>query len=283
MKKIIYFGNKGSYSEKAMNAFLNIYDFSEYIIESSGYIDEIITTVDKNDDIIGVLPIENSIEGMVRETMDKIILTDNSVKIYQEIILPISHCLINKSGKLKDVKTILSHQQALAQCSNYIKKLGAKNGCIIKKQTSISTSEAVKALETLDNSYAAISNKEAAQIYSKKIADTQINDEKDNKTRFICITKKNKEKTGNDKTSFVFATQNKPGALVDILSVLKESGINMSHIDSRPSKKVLGEYIFYVDIDGHIEDKTINSAIKKIKAAVKYYRFLGSYPSITVV
>lgn len=277
MKKVIYFGQKGSYSEKAMLEVQKLYDFSDYELESSSYIDEIIFEVANSDDVIGVLPIENSIEGIVRETVDKLIQADNDVKIFQEIVLPISHCLINKTGKIEDVKTVLSHPQALAQCSGYIKKLGNKFGYIVKKQTAVSTSEAVRLLDNLDDSYAAIANKEAANIYSKNVIDVGINDEIDNKTRFICIGKKSTNKTDNDKTSFAFATQNKSGALVDVLDILRMNKINMSHIDSRPSKKVLGEYIFCIDIDGHIDDVCIKSSLEEIKKQVKYYRFFGSY------
>ncbi len=277
MKKVIYFGQKGSYSEKAMLEVQKLYDFSDYELDSSSYIDEIIKEVECSDDVVGVLPIENSIEGIVRETVDKLIQADDTVKIFQEIVLPISHCLINRTGKIEDVKTVLSHPQALAQCSGYIKKLGNKFGYIVKKQTAVSTSEAVRLLDNLDDSYAAIANKEAANIYSKNVIDEGINDETDNKTRFICIGKKSTQKTQNDKTSFAFATQNKSGALVDVLDILRTNKINMSHIDSRPSKKVLGEYIFCIDIDGHIDDVCIKSSLEEIKKQVKYYRFFGSY------
>ncbi|MCQ2788842.1 MAG: prephenate dehydratase [bacterium] len=277
MKKVIFFGQKGSYSEKAMFEAQKICDFLDYEIESSSYIDEIIQEVGNSPDSVGILPVENSIEGIVRETVDKLIQADNSVKIFQEIVLPISHCLINKTGKIEDVKVVLSHPQALAQCSGYIKNLGNKYGYIVKKQTSVSTSEAVRLLDNYDDSYAAIANSEAANIYNKKIVDIGINDEADNKTRFICIGKKTTQKTGNDKTSFAFTTQNKSGALLDVLDILRQNKINMSHIDSRPSKKVLGEYIFCVDIDGHIDDICIKSSLEEIKKRVNYYRFFGSY------
>ena len=141
-----------------------------------------------------------------------------------------------------------------------------------------STSYAAKSLQDLNESYAAISSEETAELYGAKILDKAINDEKDNKTRFVCIGKKYPGKTSNDMTSFAFTTLNRPGALVDVLSILKDYGLNMSHIDSRPSKKVLGEYMFYIDIDGHTEDENVKEALNKIKPITTFYRLLGAYP-----
>ena len=141
-----------------------------------------------------------------------------------------------------------------------------------------STSKAVKSLDEYDETFAAISSLDSAKFYERKILDTQINDEKDNKTRFVCIGRNYPSKTGNDMTSVAFTTVNRPGALVDVLAILKEHNLNMSHIDSRPSKKVLGEYMFYIDVDGHIEEENVRAAFEKIKPYTTFYRLLGAYP-----
>lgn len=278
MKKLLYFGPEGSYTQKAMNIAQNILSLDNYFVESRTHINDIIIEVDQNSDYIGVIPIENSIEGIVRETVDKLVRTNNYVRIFQEIIIPISHCLCNSTGKIKNVKTIISHPQALAQCNNYIRNLSKRLNHNIETTSATSTSQAAKSLKKLNENYAAITSSETAKLYGQKILEEKINDEKDNKTRFVCIGKTYPKKTGNDRTSIAFTTLNKPGALVDVLAILKDYNLNMSHIDSRPSKKTLGEYMFYIDIDGHIEDKNVKDAFEKIKPYITFYRLLGAYP-----
>ena len=278
MKKLLYFGPKGSYTQKAMNTAINLLNLTGFETEPRPYISDIISELDNNPDYIGVLPIENSIEGVVRETVDSIVRTKNYLRIFQEIIIPISHCLCNTTGDITKVKTIISHPQALAQCNGYIRNLRERLNYNIESRSATSTSQAVKSLSDLDETFGAITSPETAELYGAKILEKAINDEKDNKTRFICIGRTYPNKTGNDMTSIAFTTQNRPGALVDVLSILKNYNLTMSHIDSRPSKKTFGEYMFYIDIDGHIEDENVKSAIEKIKPLTTFYYMLGSYP-----
>ncbi len=283
IKKILYFGPEGSYTQKAMNKAIEILNLADYSVEERYRISDIISEVDKNQDFIGVIPIENSIEGVVRETVDKLVRTDSYVRIFQEIIIPVSHCLCNSTGDITKIQKIISHPQALAQCRDYIRNLSVKLNRHIETIPVNSTSHATKSLCELDETYAAVSATDTAELYKQKILDTSINDEKDNKTRFICIGKNYPSKTGNDITSLAFTTINRPGALVDVLSILKEHSLNMSHIDSRPSKRVLGEYMFYIDVDGHIEDKNVKEAFEKIKPITTFYRLLGAYPKYNEV
>ena len=278
MKKFLYFGPEGSYTQKAMNRAIKLLNLTGYETVPVPYISSIIQELDKNPDYIGVLPIENSIEGIVRETVDNIIRTENDLKIFQEIVVPISHCLCSKSGNINKVKTIISHPQALAQCNGYIRNLREKLGYDVQTRSANSTSQAVKSLSDLDETFAAISSPETAELYNQKIIAKAINDEAGNKTRFICIGRNYPHKTGNDMTSVALTTQNRPGALVDVLAVLKEYNLNMSHIDSRPSKKTLGEYMFYIDVEGHIEDENVKAAFEKIKPKTTFYYMLGAYP-----
>ena len=278
MKKLLYFGPEGSYTQIAMNKGIALLNLTNYITEPRQYISDIIFELDQNPDYIGVLPIENSIEGIVRETVDTIIRTDNYLRIFQEIFIPISHCLCNTTGDINKVKTIISHPQALAQCNGYIRNLREKLGFDIQTRSATSTSQAVKSLSELDETFAAITSPQTAELYNTKILAKAINDEKDNKTRFICIGRNYPHKTNNDMTSIAFTTLNKPGALADVLSVIKEYGLNLSHIDSRPSKKTFGEYMFYVDIEGHIEDENVKTALERIKPLTTFYYMLGSYP-----
>ena len=278
MKKLLYFGPEGSYTQKAMHIAQNLLKLEGYTIEACLRINDVISEIDKNPEFIGVVPIENSIEGVVRETVDKLVRTDNYVRILQEVIIPVNHCLANLSGDITKVKKIMSHPQALAQCNGFIMDLSKKLGRNIETVAVSSTSFAAKSLVDYDETYASISSPDTAVLYGAKVLEYAINDEKDNKTRFICIGRTYPQKTGNDRTSIAFTTLNKPGALVDVLSVLKEFDLNMSHIDSRPSKKVLGEYMFYIDIDGHIEDENVQKAFGKLKNYITFYRLLGAYP-----
>lgn len=283
MKKLLYFGPEGSYTQKAMNKAIKLLNLVDYEIEPCLTINEIIAKIDNNENFIGVIPIENSIEGVVRETVDKLVRTNNYIRIFQEIIIPITHCLSNKTGNINDVKTIISHPQALAQCRDYIRDLGEKLGKNIEISSVTNTAQAAKFLEEKDSSYAAISSEDTALLYKNKILATAINDEKDNQTRFVCLGRTYPTKTGNDRTSIAITTQNQPGALVNVLSVLKEYNLNMSHIDSRPSRKILGEYMFYIDVDGHAEDENVKLALEKIKPFTTFYRLLGAYPKYNEV
>jgi prephenate dehydratase len=281
-KEILFLGPEGSYSHIAKDKTIELLGLEGIKPVVMHSFPDIIAAVDENMEAIAVIPIENSIEGVVRETVDRIIRTKNDVRIFQEIIIPVSNCLMSKSGELNKVKYIVSHPQPLAQCANYTRNLSQKLGLHIKYITSSSTSEAARSLSDFDDSYAAIANEKAAEIYNLKIIEKNINDEPDNKTRFICIGHEYPSKTGNDKTSIAFTTHNKPGELVEILLIFKEHNLNMSYIDSRPSRKNLGEYTFYVDIDGHVEDVNLGNALKKIKSRLTFYRLIGSYPKYSI-
>lgn len=281
-QNIIYLGPAGSYTEIAAENFMDIYtsESSQYnkILKSS--ILQVIESVDNNSGDIGVIPIENSIEGIVRETLDNLARTTSRVMITGEIIVPISHCLISKEDDLSKIDKIISKPEAIAQCRYFIASNLKDN---TEKISATSTSEAVRQLIELPEHYAAIGTSKAAEIYGLKIIAKNINDEKDNFTRFVSLGSKVTERTGNDKTSIALTAHNQPGSLVDILSVFKENNLNLSYIESRPSKKVFGDYTFFMDFEGHIEDAGVQKTIGKIAPLVSYYRFLGSYPKGNIV
>ncbi|MDD3593009.1 MAG: prephenate dehydratase [Candidatus Gastranaerophilales bacterium] len=278
-KKLLYLGPRGTYSDIAVDVAKKILPFLEEFEPVPVFnINEIIVNVDKNPDCVAVVPVENSIEGLVRETVDKIVRTENYIRVFQEVIVPVANCLISNSGDITKVRKIISHPQPLAQCNNYIHSLEKKLGLDIELIPSTSTSKAISELGDFADDAAAIGNEKAAALYGKKIVEKNINDEPDNKTRFLCIGRTYPSASGNDRTSIAFSTLNQPGALVSVLNVLKDCGLNMSCIDSRPSKKNLGEYMFYVDIDGHVEDENVKNAIELIKPMTTFYRLIGSYP-----
>jgi prephenate dehydratase len=273
-KSVIYLGPEGSYTEIAAEKVIELSQYDNVKKQSEPSIIRVIESIDKNINQIGVIPIENSIEGIVRETVDNLLKTTSRVLINQEIIIPISHCLISKSDNISSVTKVISISQALAQCRNYLDS-NFKNAELV---TATSTSEAVRQLLQLPDNFAAIGNPKAAELYDLNILASNINDEKDNQTRFVCIGSEMSKPTGNDKTSIALSVCNQPGALADILQAFKANNINLSYIESRPSKRVFGEYTFFIDFDGHIENENIQQTVGKIKPMINFNRFLGSYP-----
>lgn len=274
VKNLYYLGPEGTYSGLAMRNFVKKYNIiAENIIPMSP-ITAIIRAVDCDKNSIAVLPIENSIEGIVRETIDNLIkIKDESVKISAETIIPISHCLMSSASDISDVKHILSHPQALGQCSGYICE-NLKN-CDVTE--TFSTSAAAKLAKEKGSEFAAIASRNAAEIFNLNILAEQINDEKDNETRFILLSRHIPDATGMDKTNLFFAVKNEPGSLVKVLNVFHKHNINLIYIESRPSKKKMGEYNFCVDLEGHISDENISSAIEDIKGITNKIIFTGSY------
>lgn len=275
IKELLFLGPAGTYSEIAKNQFLTI--LAQKNIEQIPFatVKKIIEYVDANPNAAGIIPIENSIEGMVRETLDNLLsLKDSCVQICAETVIPIHHCLVSKAKDIKKIKKIISHPQALAQCQNFISKHFDSN---IEQIEKASTSKAAQELVDLDESYAAIANKRTAELFKLNVLAKNINDEHDNKTRFIMLSRCSTTATDSDKTSIAFATKNQPGALVKVLNVFDALNINLSYIDSRPSKKNLGEYVFFVDFEGHITDEPSQKVLDLIRLNTNYIKILGSY------
>ena len=273
--KIIFLGPEGTYCEQAKNKFLGVisqYDFKQVPFST---VKSILQHLDENENAAGIIPIENSIEGIVRETMDNLLnISDSNLQITAETVIPVDHCLVSTSKSIKDIKRIISHPQALAQCQKFIEKTFNTK---IEQIEKASTGKAAKELLELDESYAAIANKRTAELFGLNILAKNINDEKDNKTRFVLVSRSKTTPTGNDKTSIAFTTKNQSGALVKVLNVFDSLNINLSYIDSRPSKKNLGEYVFFVDFDGHINDTPSEKVLDLIKLNTNSIKILGSY------
>lgn len=278
IRKLLFLGPNGSYSDFAKNKFIDAFNINCVSTNLKSISSVIKALKDENsEDIVAVIPIENSIEGIVRETLDNLSsLKKEGIKIIAETTMNIEHSLIGHC-KLKDIKIIRSHPQALAQCKQFIH---ANFPDTLIEEATLSTSAAIKSLNEKDKSVAAIGSPECAKMYNVPIIKENINDEENNKTRFILLGKFLAPQTGKDKTSITFSTENKAGALSKILTILDSYNINMSYIDSRPSKKELGEYIFYIDFEGHILDEKIQMAFADIKPLVKMFHIIGSYSSV---
>lgn len=274
VNKIAYLGPRGSFSEMAADAFCQKYNLNVYP-ESLTTIRQVVEFVDNNPDVLGVLPAENSIEGTVREALDNLMFTKNpNIRILSEYIMPIHHCLLARTTEFSSITGIISHPQAIAQCQNFIHTELPMHVNIIE---AASTAEAARSLQNYNLTYAAIGSKKTADTYYLNVLKENINDDKTNRTRFVLIGDFETKPTGKDRTSLAFATLNKPGALLEILQIFLENGINLSYIASRPSKRSFGEYIFIVNFDGHIKNNKILKTIDAIKAKTEFMRFLGSY------
>lgn len=279
IKELLFLGPQGSYCEIAKNQFLNLLPSKSIEQKPYSTVKNIIEYVKNNEHAAGIIPIENSIEGVVRETMDNLLYINDKrpdfpLQITAETVIPVHHCLVSKSGNIKNIKKIISHPQALAQCQNFISKHFCPE---IEQIEKASTSKAAQELLELDDSFAAIANQKTAELYKLNILSKNINDEKDNKTRFILLSACTTTPTDSDKTSIAFATKNQSGALVKVLNVFDSLNINLLYIDSRPSKKNLGEYVFFVDFEGHIKDDRTQKVLDLINLNTNYIKFLGSY------
>ena len=279
IRKLLFLGPRGSYSDFAKNMFIDAFKLN-CVSTNLKSISSIIKALkdENNEDIVAVIPIENSIEGIVRETLDNLSsLKKEGYKIIAETTMGVEHALLGFAKHKSEIKVVRSHPQALAQCKHFLQ---ANFPDSLIEEATLSTSAAVRSLVAEEPEAAAIGSVECAEMYGIPVIENNINDEINNQTRFILLGKFMSPQTGYDKTSITFSTENKAGALNKILTILEEHGINMSYIDSRPSKKELGEYVFYIDFEGHILDEKIKKAFEEIKPLVKMFYVIGSYHPI---
>ncbi len=226
----------------------------------------------------GVAPIENSIEGSVNFTLD-LLVSEASIFIRNEIVLPIEHYLMGKTGtQMSEVQVIYSHPQALAQCREYLER----NFAGATRSASLSTALAVGDAMGSDVPAAAIAPLRSAELYAAEIFDSGIQDVAANLTRFVVLAKTDHPPTGNDKTSLFFSfDQDVPGQLYTVMGEFARREINLAKIESRPTKRSLGQYVFFIDCDGHREDRLLGEAIEVIRSRVSSLRVMGSYPKWT--
>lgn len=219
----------------------------------------------------GVVPIENSTEGVVNHTLDMFV--DSNLFIVAEREEPISHHLLSISGKLKNIKAVHSHPQALAQCRRWLET--HLPGVQIHESASTADA-AVKA--TLDGSSAAIASFLAGQMYHLKTVAARIEDSTENATRFLVVGHTMAKRTGRDKTSILFSVKDRVGALYDALLPFRKANINLTKIESRPTKKRAWEYLFFVDFIGHQSEDRVQAALDQLQEHCSHIKILGSYP-----
>jgi chorismate mutase/prephenate dehydratase len=234
-------------------------------------INEIFNAVECSHCQFGVVPVENSTEGIISHTLDRFLTSP--LKICGEVEIRVHQNLMGQITNLAEITEVFSHQQSLAQCRQWL-----DNHLPDVRLTAVNSNAEAALLAANNKQTAAIAGMVAAEVYNLKIIEKNIEDEPNNTTRFIIIGQQLPSPTGNDKTSLVVSTGNQPGALYKILEPFAKFGIGMANIESRPSRQGLWDYVFFIDIEGHSEDKGVAQALDTVKDGVKMFRLLGSYP-----
>ena len=265
---IAYLGTMGSFTYMAAKEQFG--SLVQYV--SCDSIAEVFQKVEHGECDYGVVPVENSIEGAVTHTVD--LLVDSELKVCAQRLLKVSHNLLSKSA-LNHIKRIYSNPQVFGQCRNWL--LQNLPPSQAKEIWVASTTEAVqKALK--EESSAAIASIEASKIYGLKVLRRNIQDMAHNTTRFLIISTQDVPATGRDRTSLIFSIKDKMGALHAMLTPFYKNKINLTKIESRPSKKKAWDYYFFVDIEGHRSDKNVKRALDQLEGMCKYLKVVGSYP-----
>lgn len=236
-----------------------------------GSIAEVFAEVEKKRADHGVIPIENSSEGAVSYTLDR--FADSELKICSEIIFEVSHNLMSNAKGLKDIRRIYSNPQAFGQCRLWLESHVPRAELIDTPSTTAAAQQAGR-----EDGASAIASRLAAKIYGLHILAEGIEDTAHNQTRFLVIGRSFAKRTGRDKTSVMISIKDKVGALYEILGPLQRAGINLSMIESRPSKKRAWDYYFFVDLEGHLEDRKVQKTLEQIERNVRFLKILGSYP-----
>jgi len=222
-----------------------------------------------------VLPIENSLQGSVTETVD-LLVHDEGIAICREVVLPIEHCLMVAPGRERaEIETIYSHPQSLGQCRRYLEA----NFPDARTEAALSNAEAVQVMLRTPRS-AAIGPPRAAEIYGAQILERAIEDSRANKTRFVAVAREDAAATGHDKTSLAFAVaHDRPGTLVSVLHEFADRQINLTKIESRPSGEELGVYVFLIDVEGHRDEPPVAQALAAVREQADFFKVFGSYPA----
>jgi chorismate mutase/prephenate dehydratase len=219
----------------------------------------------------GVVPVENSNEGVVSHTLDMFMSSD--LKIIAEILLPVSHDLLNISGQISDVRKVISHPQAIGQCRSWLEENLPDTPLVDASSTASAAQQAAE-----DASVAAIASETAASLYGLRVVKHKIEDNPNNFTRFLVIGSDMQRPSENDKTSIMFSVKDQAGVLYHMLEPFSKRDINLAKIESRPMKGKAWEYIFFLDMVGHVEDKNISDAVEELKNYCQFIKVLGSYP-----
>lgn len=272
-QQVAFLGPYGTYSQEATEQFFG----SSIGMLPCHSIDEVFRTVETGSSEFGVVPIENSTEGVIARTMD--LLLTSSAHIVGNVSLMIRHNLLRLIDSMQDIEVVYAHPQALAQCQSWLSQH------LPQAQRCASTSNAEGARQaSLDKAYAAIASRRAASQFGLQTLAKGIQDEAHNRTRFAVICRPDvmsfPPKTGHDEISLIVSVKNRPGALYDLLVPMKTHGISMTRFESRPARSSQWEYNFYIDLEGHLSDPLMVTALNELQQRCAFYKVLGCYPKV---
>ena len=263
----VFLGPSGTYTEQAV-----FKHFGRAVsLKPCTTIEEVFQYIVTNKAYYGVVPVENSSEGSVSNTLD--CFMENDIKIIGEVELRINHCLLGNLDRVEDVAKVYGHAQSLAQCRYWL-STHLPDSVQINAESSI---QAILQLQR-EKHAAAIASVHAAELYQLNIIARDIEDNIRNTTRFLILGDHYPEPSGRDKTSVLVLAENRSGALAGLLKILADKGISLTRIESRPSKRVNWEYAFFLDMEGHCEEAHIKEGLADLRKEADFYKLLGSYP-----
>ena len=265
--EVAFQGEVGAYSEEAAFQFFG----SSIQIKPRETLEEVFKVVEEGAQF-GVVPVENSLEGSISRVYD--LLLDSTLRVCGEIELRVIHCLIaSPEAGLDTIKRVYSHPQALAQCRSFLKHLNAE---LIPTYDTAGSVKMIKESGMPDS--AAIASARAAEVYGMKVIAREIEDNPNNFTRFFILSREDSPPSGNDKTSIVFSTKDRPGAMYEALGEFARRNLNLSKLESRPTRQKPWQYNFYLDFEGHRKDKPAQEALESLEKISIFVKVLGSYP-----
>jgi len=268
VRNVAFQGEPGAYSETAVFQFFG----SKAQAKPCRDFRDVFENVKNEEVSAGVVPVENSLEGSINQNYDLFFSYD--LKVCGEVIVKIAHCLIvNPGTTMNQIKAVYSHPQALAQCRSYLEKT---NWEIIPTYDTAGSVKIIKE-QKLKNA-AAIASQRAAELHNMQILARDIADNKENFTRFFVLSKQDSALTGKDKTSIIFSAKHEPGSLYNALSEFAKRKINLTRIESRPTKKTAWEYNFFLDFEGHRTEPQCAEALRALEKYAIFVKILGSYP-----
>jgi len=266
--RVAFQGEIGAYSEEAAFRFFG----ASTRLKPCESLEDVFKAVEQDEVQFGVVPAENSLEGSISRVYD--LLLDSNLKVCGETDLRVVHCLIGvPEARLDLIKRVYSHPQALGQCKTFLRHLGCE---LIPTHDTAGSVKIIKEKGTTDRG--AVASARAAEIYGMKVLAREIEDNPNNFTRFFILSKQDSPPSGNDKTSIVFSVKHKPGALYEALKELAVRNINLTKIESRPTRQKPWEYNFYLDFEGHRQDKVSQEALDSLENTSLFVKVLGSYP-----
>jgi len=265
--RVAYLGPEGTFTQTAARKLFGL----QARYHECATIEGVFEAVESEDATYGVVPFENSTEGAVSMTSDA--LLEGRLLIRQEYVLPVAQCLLSRAKSLSDITTVYSHPQALGQCRLWLAKH------LPRAQVVQTTSTAAAAREAhADDRAAAIGADIASEIHDVPILRANVHDRRENATRFVVVAREDAPLSGDDRTTLVFGVADKKGALRRVLTDFEDAGVNLTRIESRPSRKKAWHYVFLVDVEGHRQGKPLRNAIAAAKKHVDFVKIIGSYP-----